>query len=168
MPVHSSDIYTGFGKEPESMLTLLVLADALEEEGQDSLSAAYRWAAYGSESIPVYWPWPRMDRESKEYDEIFNRRVWNAPGPSKEVVNKIPRIFDWESIERYYGDSHLVPQHALIPHQLYLRIKQRPPGTKKYGSVHDAFALLANDLPAYLEELKRLEAQTNAHELSRE
>lgn len=94
---------------------MLVLADALEEDGDDKLSHAYRWAAENRK-----FPWLRQSRGSRD------------PG----------NVYDWDRADRVMGIT--LPQHCLLPVKLYSAIRDMK--DKKYGSIDDAFFLLARAL----------------------
>ncbi len=100
---------------------MLVLSDALEEEGHLELAQAYRWAAERG-----MWPFQR-----REYP-------W---------VNDAPLVWDWDVVDRQWPERPPgVPDCAKLPRKLYQAIKRLP--NRRYGTVHDAFVLLGRGLDA--------------------
>jgi hypothetical protein len=120
----SDYIYENLKLHPCDKEIMLVLADALDEEGNQSLSNAYRWAAVNNR-----WPFERIVSSKNEDKEV--------------------KILDWESIERYKNNVNIysriknTPIYALIPHELWKVIKDTPLTDKVYGGIHEAFVLLA-------------------------
>jgi hypothetical protein len=98
--------------------TMWVLADALEEEGSDELSHAYRWAAKHGK-----YPMTRLSR-------------LDAPHDSKESEN----VYDWDG----EGRASRVPEHSKLPIDMFKYMRDMK--GKRYGTVHDAFVLLARVL----------------------
>lgn len=83
-------IYEALLASPGDTATMLVLADALEDEGRDKLAAAYRWAAERGR-----WPFERLGRR-KSQDEM--NKVW-----------------DWDLESR----ENAAPERSRLPRDLY-------------------------------------------------
>jgi hypothetical protein len=109
-------IYENLLTRPGDAPTMLVLSDALEDEGEMALAAAYRWAA-------LHGKWP------------FLRHELRLQGP----------VYDWDRVGRELPPSDVpVPESAQLSLDIYKAIKQLP--HREYGDVNRAFVLLARVL----------------------
>lgn len=115
--VHSKVIYEELLEKPGNAHTMRILADVLDEEGQEDLATAFRYAADRG-----LWPFERWDRRSE-----FGTLEGN--------------VYDWESDKR---NAEGVKECSRLPHSLWKAILNMK--DKKYGSVWDAFVLLARAL----------------------
>lgn len=110
-------IYNRLLEMPRDRATMLVLADALMDSGEEDLAAAYRWAASESK-----WP--------------FQRPRWNTE----------EKVYDWDSDDGERQCLVQISQDARLPHKLFRHMALAPAKEKKYGDVNDAFVLLARAL----------------------
>jgi hypothetical protein len=118
----SERIYRRLLDTPGDRDAMLVLADALDDEGHDRLAAAYRWAAGRGK-----WPFRRFAAPTD-----VRREMCSEVGEA---------IYDWDSESRV---RNVAPADSKLPVELFERIRFMQ--FRRYGDVNQAFALLANAL----------------------
>jgi hypothetical protein len=118
----SERIYRRLLDTPGDRDAMLVLADAMDDEGHDHLAAAYRWAAERGK-----WPFVRFASPSDVRREMCSERG--------------KAIYDWDSESRRIN---VAPAESKLPVELFERIRFMQ--VRRYGDVNQAFVLLANAL----------------------
>lgn len=134
-------LYAALLEHPGDPVCMRVLSDALEEVGEMSLAEAYRWAA---------------DRTVR--DPGTDRGHW----PFQHRGGKDKGCWDWyrDDDTRYDGPRDVeVNPACLLPWDVWKTICRLP--DRRYGTVHDAFVLLARALA----EIERQGRKAALHDL---
>lgn len=129
--MNSQAIYQKLLEHPGDTVIMQVLADALEDEGNTSLSEAYRWAAKHKK-----WPFQRTSRT------ITVASRFNDTGRMFEEVTR--KVWDWEGEHRDARVLAKVPVTAHLPKKVYTAIRRL--NNRVYGDINAAFVLLARTL----------------------
>lgn len=110
--------YRALLKNPGDKLTMLAVADLLEEIGNESLARAYRWGAENGK-----WPGLLYSKMSRLFPQGEGHPIW-----------------DWDSEER----ETFLEDKSRLPHSIYEAIKRDD--TRRYGGVNKAFRNLSRAL----------------------